>query len=198
MADKPSPDAPLLDDLRRAYITRAQARASHRPCRNHGDTRVVCPSCGKMMCPYCSTACLKCAYGPLPARVREEDPAPMPTPVTKKRAAYPPSHLVGRTLLPNDATPLMHAIARTFSSLGLRTITVHADSGGYAMVFPFLVNGIRSSADLSSIVWRLAKDAALPIEPTPFGSGRWFNPDRWFVSYRETDPATPASPESVS
>jgi hypothetical protein len=74
----------------------------------------------------------------------------------------------------------------------LKTIARHPDSGGWMAVFPYRLHGYHTAADLADRVYRVLRDVAVP---TPFGSGRLFKPDRWFVSFAFAGPEpTPGEP----
>jgi hypothetical protein len=60
-------------------------------------------------------------------------------------------------------------------------IEAHPDSEGYVAVFPFPHPTIRTARELSAQVFGLASGIAVA---TPFGSGRWTNPDAWYATFR--------------
>ena len=148
-----------------ADIKRALTR-KHKKCPTHGNTRVVCQSCARVYCMRCTRFCPRCNAPVTEAPGRRE------IRVIKQPAYHPP-------LPPTE--PRLRAVQQMLLTFQISGIERHADSGEWMAVFPYRINGYQTAADLAEQVLRHAKDV---IEGTPYGSGRLFKPDRWFVSFK--------------
>lgn len=101
------------------------------------------------------------------------------------RAGRPTRQVVAKpkprtTPTPPPDEPRLQQIHALLTPLGLTAIERHGDSGAWMAVFPFKLTGYDSSEQLGTAVYALVRDWAAP---TPFGAGRLFKPDRWFVSF---------------
>lgn len=150
-----------------ADIQRALTR-KHKKCKTHGDSQVVCLACARVHCPICTNTCPRCGVatseGQRPTKVRvvlhrpkNYVPPPLPTEPRLRdvQLALQPFHVIG--------------------------VERHPDSGEWMAVFPFKLHGYHNAAELSEQVLRQIKEHAVS---TPYGSGRLFKPDRWFVSFK--------------
>lgn len=164
-----------MNDIRLSLLQADLARAhnrKHRPCRLHGPTRIVCNGCARIFCPSCEPACPRChvmAPRARPGRPvgsfslkRRSDALPAPAP-------------------PQPLEPRLRAIHASLLPLQLSALERHMDSGHWMAVIPYQLQGFDTSEQLGNHVYALIRDWAVP---TPFGAGRLFKPDRWFVSFQ--------------
>jgi hypothetical protein len=161
---------PITDKqaLLEADIRRALGR-KHKRCRHHGDSRVVCLHCARVYCPPCEKVCPRCKAAPPQQQVvfagRRSG--------KKSAAIYIPPPL------PNE--PRLRAVQTACLTFQILAIERHPESGEWMAVFPFKVGGYVQASDLGEQVYRSIRDHAVA---TPYGSGRLFKPDRWFVSFK--------------
>lgn len=176
--------SPILDQLRNARIRNAAKRRSHRPCKTHQLPRVVCPVCSRMLCLYCHQECPHCRTNlfTLASLVPVPTPLPVAKPIPPTIKPLPKARLQG-VVLPDSPHPVLRAMVPLLRPIGLRALLPHPDSRGFMAVYPFRCSECESASELAELMWRVLRDAHIPVEPTPFGSGRLFHPDRRFVTF---------------
>jgi hypothetical protein len=155
----------LIDaDIQRAL------RRKHKKCKQHGDSQIVCLSCARIFCPVCVSNCPRCNVPAAAGQRPTETTVRVIMPKTKQYEPPP---------LPNE--PRLRDVQKALLPFQIIGIERHADSGEWMALFPYRVSGYNTAADLAEQVLRQIKDIAVS---TPYGSGRLFKPDRWFVSFK--------------
>jgi hypothetical protein len=159
------------DRMRALDVARARTR-QHRRCASCHGSRVVCNTCARIYCEACTPRCPRCG---------EAQPAPPLAP----RELYSPA-LLRRPRRPRTLPPLplpsdlrLQEVLRLCEDLKPAGIEPHPDSGGWQLVLPVGAGGFDSAAQAAHAVYTRAEDW---IQPTSFGSGRLFQPDRWYIT----------------
>lgn len=157
-------------------IANAEARR-HKRCPTHGPSAVVCQGCARVFCPACEQErCPRCK-APRDVRVVHA-----PTPQRKrgrpKGSTNAPRPVLIQASYPRDWPRGLIQALRRYTPLA---ISPHAESGGWQIEVPYRLDGYATASDLADELLPAIKEWAAP---TPFGAGRLFRPDRWFVSFQ--------------
>lgn len=152
-----------------ADIARALTR-KHKKCKTHGDAQIVCLACARVHCPICSATCPRCGTASHDGQHRE--PQKMRVVMVRQKQYAPP---------PLPTEPRLRDVQLALQPFQVLGIERHTDSGEWMAIFPFKLHGYHNAAELAEQVLKQIKEHAVG---TPYGSGRLFKPDRWFVSFK--------------